>query len=221
MPKTSDNKTVAISYIRASTNAEIQANSFGVQEYSINALASQGDYKIVARYSEYVSASKKVVRTEWIAALNYITDNPGVFLLVHDVSRATRNFEDWLEIEKRNLLPFIRFANMGNTEPNILLVHVLVAVASAESRQISSRTKLAIAKKKRDSLKHGKEWRWGNPNLGGYDSGADEGRETQRKKAKTHALITTAYVKDSGCTTLVKQVAYLNSNRLFTRRGNE
>ena len=211
----------AIQYIRASTNAEMQANSFGVQEYSISSFAESNGYTIEKTFCEYVSASKNVIRTEWNAALDYLRDNPGAYLIIHSVSRATRSLRDWMEIEE--LLPFIRFANMDNNEPNILLVSILIAVAQAESNAISSRTKLAIAKKKRETVRSGEDWKWGNQNLGTPERAA-KARAASSRKAEVFAAGIAGHLKASPLQDwmpLWQKVDYLNKIRVRTIRGKK
>jgi len=206
----------AIQYIRASTSEEIQANSFGIQEHSISVFAESNGYSIEKTFCEYVSASKNVVRTEWLSALDYLRDNPGAYLIVHNVSRATRSLRDWMDIEE--LLPFIRFASMDNAEPNLLLVSILIAVAQAESKSTSIRTRLAIAKKKREAEESGEEWKWGNQNLGNAKRAANA-RASSSRRARVFAAGITEHVKNADGTTLRERVVYLNKNRIRTIRG--
>ena len=209
------NPRKAIAYYRASTNEEIQANSFGVQQHAVEQYAGTHGYKIVQSFAEYVSASKNVVRTEWNAALDYLRDNPDTTLIIQKIDRATRSLRDWSEIE--DLLSLIRFTNFPDSEPNILLVSILISVAQAESRAISNRTALAIQSIRRQAEKRGEDFKWGNPQ--NLDSAASKkGRDAHADIARVFSAQIAAHVAGRG-TTLKEKAQYLNERRIRTRTG--
>ena len=206
----------AIQYLRASTNAELQKNSFGVQGDSIANWAEDNGYQIQHTFSEYVSASKDVYRPEWIRALQCLRDNPNVVLIIHDVTRATRSLNDWAEIE--DLLPQIRFASMSDEPVSKVMLGILISLAQDESRRISKRVRLGIAKKRAEAIENGEDWSWGNAELGSTETAA-AGRKANASKAADFTLGIMLRLRRCKGATLAEMVAFLNNNHVRTRRG--
>jgi DNA invertase Pin-like site-specific DNA recombinase len=206
----------AIQYLRASTNADLQRNSFGVQGDSVARWADINGYNIQETFSEYVSASKDVYRREWKRALQCLRDNPGVVLIIHDVTRATRSLRDWAEIE--SLLPQIRFASMRDEPVSMVMLGILISLAQEESNRISKRVTLGIAKKRARVLENGEEWSWGNQQLGTTET-AENGRKANANKAADFTLSIMLHLRGCKGATLAEMVAFLNNKNITTRRG--
>ena len=206
----------AIQYLRASTNAELQKNSFGVQSDSVSGWADRNGYEIVGTFSEYVSASKDATRPEWKRALQYLRDNPNTVLIVHDVSRATRSLRDWSEIE--GLLPQIRFASMRDEPVSMVMLGILISLAQEESARISRRVKMGIAKKKKEAEKNDQVWSWGNASMGTIET-ASNARAANRSKAEDFALNIMAHLHRCKGQTLDGMAKFLNDKGVTTRRG--
>lgn len=206
----------AIQYLRASTNAELQKNSFGVQSDSVSGWADRNGYEIVGTFSEYVSASKGASRPEWKRALQYLRDNPNTVLIVHDVTRATRSLRDWAEIE--GLLPQIRFASMRDEPVSMVMLGILISLAQEESARISRRVKMGIAKKKKEAKKNDQVWSWGNASMGTTET-ASNARAANRSKAEDFALNIMAHLHRCKGETLDGMAKFLNDKGVTTRRG--
>lgn len=207
----------AIQYLRASTNAELQSNSFGVQADSISLWAERNNYDIQETFNEYVSASKKgATRKAWRKALQHLRDNPGTVLIVHDVTRATRSLRDWTDIEA--LLPQIRFASMRDEPVSMVMLGILISLAQEESTRISRRVKLGIAKKKKETLEAGKEWSWGCAEMGTAKT-ASVARSGNVSKAEEFALSICAHLHRCKGQTLLEMAEFLNDKGITTRRG--
>jgi site-specific DNA recombinase len=203
----------AIQYLRASTNAELQKNSFGVQGESVAYWAENNGYEIHHTFKEYVSASKNAHRAEWKRALQCLRDNPGVTLIIHDVTRATRSLRDWAEIEA--LLPQIRFASMRDEPVSMVMLGILISLAQEESNRISKRVQLGIQKKKAEA---GESWTWGNQSLGTAET-AQAGRAVNASKAQEFAMSILIHLHRCPGQTLAQMVSFLNDKNVTTRRG--
>lgn len=206
----------AIQYLRASTNAELQKNSFGVQSDSVDLWADRNGYDIQETFSEYVSASKRSSRPQWSKALQHLRDNPGTVLIVHDVTRATRSLRDWSDIE--SLLPQIRFASMRDEPVSMVMLGILISLAQEESQRISRRVTLGIAKKKREAVANGESWTWGNASMGSADT-ANNARAANQSKAEDFALSICAQLYRAKHLTLAEMAKFLNDKGVTTRRG--
>ena len=206
----------AIQYLRASTNAELQRNSFGVQSDSVGLWAERNGYDIQETFSEYVSASKHTQRPQWKRALQHLRDNPGTVLIVHDVTRATRSLRDWSEIE--GLLPQIRFASMRDEPVSMVMLGILISLAQEESQRISRRVKLGIQKKKKEAIENKSEWKWGNASMGTTET-ANNARGANISKAQDFALNVCAHLHRCKGQTLEEMANFLNDKGVTTRRG--
>ena len=129
----------AIAYIRASTNPELQKNSFAIQEAIINNFADTHGYEITKTFVEYCSGGKDD-RPEFNKALNYaITNN--CTLINWKVDRLSRSMSIFARIQDH--LHLLRFCEIGDTEPNVMVLGVLLGVAHSERINTSVRVKAA------------------------------------------------------------------------------
>jgi DNA invertase Pin-like site-specific DNA recombinase len=145
----------AVAYIRASTDEAKQSNSFAVQKAIIEEFASRNGYSIEIVFSEY-SSGRDDERTEFNNALKYCISN-NAFLIAYRVDRVARTMSIFSRIQ--DALPMLRFANLGDIQPNLLLISVLLAVATNESQTTSTRVSAAMQHLKKEGRV------FGNPNI--------------------------------------------------------
>ena len=204
----------AIAYIRASTNPELQKNSFAIQEAIINNFADTHGYDITKTFVEYCSGGKDD-RPEFNKALNYaITNN--CTLINWKVDRLSRSMSIFARIQDH--LHLLRFCEIGDTEPNVMVLGVLLGVAHSERINTSVRVKAAYKTLKAqdpDKL-------WGNPNI--MTDAQPKGLKVRQSNAAAYNLYIQSIVNDlkaAGYCTLKSLVIRLNQLGIKTRRGSD
>lgn len=145
----------AVAYIRASTDEAKQTNSFAVQKAIIEDFAVKNGYSIEIIFSEY-SSGRDDERKEFNKALQYCASNDA-FLIAYRVDRVARTMSIFSRIQ--DALPMMRFANLGDIQPNLLLISVLLAVATNESQTTSTRVSAAMQHLKKEGRV------FGNPHI--------------------------------------------------------
>lgn len=206
-----------IIYLRASTNEELQKNSFGVQRHAIEAYCRTNKLEIVGEYAEYISASKHSHRPQWEEAICELRRDPQLILVSWELTRVSRKLSDWTTLEK--LLPQLRFTDMASHPPNFLEISLRLVIAQHESQKLGERISDGIARKKAEALLNGNNWEWGNAHRISKEKQAI-GRTANINKAHQHALIVEQALQGRMGQTLVKRVEYLNNETTIrTRRG--
>lgn len=206
-----------IIYLRASTNEELQKNSFGCQRHAIETYCRANKLEIVGEYAEYISASKNAYRPQWEEAICELRKNPELILVSWELTRVSRRLSDWTTLEQ--LLPQLRFTDMASHPPNFLEISLRLVIAQHESQKLGERISDGIARKKAEALLNGEKWDWGNAK--NFDNGTRAiGRKSNANKADQHALVVKQALQGRMGQTLVKRVEYLNNETTIrTRRG--
>lgn len=153
-----------VSYLRVSTQKQ-GASGLGLegQQAAIGAYAKQTGAEIAGLYTE-VESGKRSDRVELARAINHAKRSKAV-LVVAKLDRLARN----VAFLSRLLESGVEFVCCDNPNANRLTIHILAAVAEAESKAISERTKAALAATKaRGTI------------LGSARPGHWEGREDRR-----------------------------------------
>ena len=210
----------AVVYLRASTNEELQKNSFGTQELAIERFCETHGYEIVSKHAEYVSASKEKQRPAWNAALAELRANPDMVLVSWEVSRISRDLKDWAVIEP--LLSRMRFTDLsGDEAPNFLTVSLKLLIGDYESKKLGQRISDGIKRKKHEAEKNGQTWSWGNAhNIALQDR--LKGHKANTEKADSFQAQLMIAIKPVMSETLAKKVKYLNNEaHFYTRRGQK
>lgn len=207
----------AIIYLRASTNEELQKNSFGTQELAIKRFCKQNSYSIRKTYSEYVSASNGNARPQWNRCVQRLKDDPELTLVAYELTRISRDLKDWVTLEP--LLPQIRFTEMSDAKPSFLNVSLRLVLAEYESKKLGERIKDGIHRRKTAHITLGRQWTWGNAhNISPEDR--KSGPKANREKANEHQNIVRAAIRPVSHKNLADQVKYLNDETdIRTRRG--
>lgn len=95
-------KTKAISYLRVSTKAQESEGGFPRQRENIQRFADRNDYKVVAEFSEDVSARAKLEdRPVMSEAIEFMTKNDIVFMLVESSDRFARDEYAHISIKEK------------------------------------------------------------------------------------------------------------------------
>ena len=207
----------AIIYLRASTNEELQANSFGTQELAIQRFCEANGYEVITRYQEYVSASKGKTRPEWNKAIRHLKDDPTLTLIAWELTRISRDLKDWATIEP--LLPQMRFTEMSDATPSFLTVSLKLVLAEYESKKLGDRISDGIKRVKAECEALGREFTWGNAhNISNDDR--KHGQKANVDAANKHQDAVMRALEPVNHLTLAKKVEYLNTETdIRTRRG--
>ena len=203
----------AIAYIRASTNPELQKNSFAIQEAIINNFAETHNYSITKIFVEYCSGGKDD-RPEFNKALQMAVSSNCV-LITWKVDRLSRSMSIFARIQDH--LHLLRFCEIGDTAPNVMVFGVLLGVAHSERVNTSVRVKAAYKTlKAQDPNKL-----WGNPNI--MTDAQPKGLIVRKSNAAQYNKYIQSIVADlraAGYCTLKSLVLRLNELGITTRRGN-
>ena len=132
--------TAIIGYLRVST-AKQGASGLGLegQQAAIDSYAKAQGAKIIATYTE-IESGRKSDRPELAKALAHARRSKAV-LVVAKLDRLSRN----VAFLSRVMDAGTEFVACDNPAANRLTLHILAAVAEAEAKAISDRTKAALA----------------------------------------------------------------------------
>ncbi len=141
-----------IAYFRVSTKQQ-GASGLGLegQKTAVDAYARQTGARIVAEYVE-VESGKIADRPELAKALAHAKRSKAT-LCVAKLDRLARNVEFLARVMNSNA----EFVACDNPAANRLTLHILAAVAEAEARTISDRTRAALDAAKKRGIKLGSQ----------------------------------------------------------------
>ena len=200
----------AITYIRASTNQDKQRNSHNIQREVIADFARRNGYEIECEFSEYKSGTDDT-RVEFNKALDYVRKNDCV-LIFYRLDRCARTLTAFSLIS--DVLHNLRFCDIGDVSPNLMLVGVSLTIAAQESINTSVRLKATI-KHLRDK---DPSRTWGNQNL--FQEHGHKAIEVRQSNAKAYNDRIKKIVADlslAGYTGLKSQVVRLNELGIKSR----
>ena len=210
-----------ISYCRVSTERQ-GASGLGLeaQEAAIAGYAKQTGGSVIGRFVE-VESGKRSDRPELARALAH-AKRAKATLIVAKLDRLARN----VAFLSAMLEAGVEFIACDNPTANRLTVHILAAVAEAEAKAISERTKsaLAAAKARGTQLGSARPGHWEgreDRRLAGAMNGARASREVRSKAAReafADLLPIIEGLRGEGAT--LKTIAdKLNGEGYTTRRG--
>jgi DNA invertase Pin-like site-specific DNA recombinase len=202
----------AISYRRASTSIDKQRNSLAIQSDVIAGFAERFGYDIERDFSEYQSGTDDD-RPAFQEALAYAKAN-NCYIIIYRLDRLARTLTSFSQFH--DVLSHMRFTDLGDTEPNLMLVGFMLTIASQESVNTSIRVS--------SSIKHLKQKYpdrvFGNPDLFNmYGSMAIEVRQSNARKFNSRIKGIVEDLMKAGYTNLNQQVTRLNEMGITTRRG--
>ncbi len=201
------------SYLRASTNISMQSNSIAVQRAIIARFVETHGYELKEEYVEYESG-KNDERVEFNKALKRAIDEDAL-LITWKVDRLSRSLSIFNAIQDH--LHLLRFAELGNTEPNIMVLSVLLGVAHQERINCSERVKATYRTLKAQNP----DQKWGNPRI------MTTAHPLGLAVRKSNAAAFNARIKNicqdfekAGYCTLTSLAVKLSELGITTRRGN-
>ena len=206
-----NNKT-AIAYIRASTNEDKQSNSLNIQREVINNFAMTNGYDVVLEFSEYRSGTDDS-RVEFNKAVDYARET-GCTLIIYRLDRCARTLTSFSIID--DILPQMRIVDMGDMEPNLMIIGVMLTLAAQESINTSIRLKATI----KHLLANDPTRTWGNQNLyADHGAKAIKVRQDNASAYNTRIKRIVADLNLAGYTTVTAQFNRLNELGIRTRRN--
>lgn len=208
--------TKAIAYYRVST-AKQGASGLGLdaQRSAVEAFCTGRGWDIIAPPFMEVESGKRNDRPELIAAIERCKLT-GAMLVVAKLDRLSRNLAFLATLQESG----IQFVAADMPEANELTVHIMAAVAQAERKMISARTKAALAAAKANGRK------LGNPNGAAAFRRAGKGNQAALQavsaNADSHAkqlAPTISRLKAEGVTSCRQISKALNAQGILTPRG--
>ena len=200
-------------YLRASTNIKLQKNSIEVQKAVLTRFASLNGYDIAGWYIEYRTGADDE-RVEFNKILNRCVSEQA-FLLTWKIDRMSRSLSIFKKIQDH--LHLFRFTELGDMEPNLLLLSVLLGVAHQERVNIGVRVKATYETLKAKNPDHP----WGNPNMGTHVQPL--GEQVRKHNARQFNIKIQQLCSDlkmAGYCTLSSLAVKLNDIGISTRRGS-
>lgn len=208
----------AVAYYRVSTAAQGRSGlGLEAQQGAVESLCKSRGWEIIAPPFTEVESGKRADRPELAKALHRAKVT-GATLAVAKLDRLSRNVAFLATLQDSG----VKFIAADMPEANQLTVHIMAAVAQAERKAISKRTREALqAAKVRGQ-------RLGNPN------GAEALRRAQKGNTASVQAIKAAAddraeqlrpviedLRDRGVTSLGGLAAALNDDGMVTARGGK
>ena len=201
-------------YLRASTDATKQANSLMVQKNIISNFCATYGYQIVDEFTEYASG-KDDNRAEFNKALKYAISK-NCFLVCFRIDRLARSMSIFSKISDH--LSRLRFTELGDMEPNLMVLSVMLAAATQESINTSIRVKTTIkVLKEKDPTRQ-----FGNPRI--HDTAIPASikvRTSNAAKFNAHINGVVGDLRKAGYTTTGAIADRLNHMGIKTRKGKD
>lgn len=208
-----------VAYYRVSTQK--QGNSglgLDAQRKAVHNYARSAGCNVIAEYEEIESGKGHINRPQLQSALEYC-ELTGAKLVIAKLDRLSRNVAFLANLMESG----VKFIACDNPQANELTIHILAAVAEAERKAISERTKSALAAAKARGTV------LGNPRLtearaqrkqGNDMSLATIARQENAKKRADKIMKAILLVKNEGANTLEQIADYLNfKTSIRTTRG--
>tara|TARA_B100000131_G_C18046615_1_gene584675 strand:- start:523 stop:1191 length:669 start_codon:yes stop_codon:yes gene_type:complete len=203
---------LAYAYCRQSLSETKQKNSIEVQKAVIDAFAKANGYEIQKYFVEYRTGGDDD-RPVFNEALNLCV-NENAFLITWKIDRLSRSLSIFNKIQDH--LHLIRFAELQDMEPNLLVLSLLLGVAHQERLNIGVRVKATYQMLKSKNPDHP----WGNPEMGTKVQPLGEAK--RKKNAKEFNLRIQSLCDDlnkAGYCTLKSLAVKLNEIGITTRQG--
>lgn len=208
----------AVGYFRVST-AKQGASGLGLeaQRAAVEAFCASRGWELIAPPFVEVESGKREDRPELEKALERARLT-GATLVVAKLDRLSRDLHFLTKLQKEGT----RFIAVDMPEANELTVHIMAAVAQAERKAISSRTKEALAAAKARGV------RLGNPNGAAAFRRAGLGNTAAIERVSANAdrragdlSRTVRELQARGITSFAGIAAALNADHIETPRGGK
>jgi DNA invertase Pin-like site-specific DNA recombinase len=207
----------AVAYYRVSTDKQGRSGlGMEAQQTAVEALCRVRGWELIAPPFQEVESGKRDDRPELLKAIERCRQT-GATLVVAKLDRLSRNVAFLATLQDSG----IKFVAADMPEANELTVHIMAAVAQAERKMISQRTKDALAAVKARGT------RLGNPNgVASFKGmpGSAAGVAASKLKADEHAWLLWPVIerlKAEGHTSLGSLSKQLNEEGMRTPRGGK
>lgn len=203
-----------VTYLRVSTHKQ-GADGLGIdaQRAAVAAYLNGGDWAHLREYVEVESGADSN-RPELAKALKHARQT-GATLLIAKLDRLSRSVGFIANLMDAG----VKFVAADNPTMNELTIHIIAAVAQAERKAISERTKAALQAAKARGVK------LGNPNGAMALNGPhNRGRKTIKAKADAFAAemkVMIEEIKAEGHLTLAAIADELNTRGILTARDGQ
>lgn len=203
-----------VAYYRVSTARQGKSGlGLDAQKKAVADFLNGGDWQLAAEFVE-VESGKQDDRPQLEQALT-MCDLSGATLVVAKLDRLSRNLAFLARLQDSGA----RFVAADMPEANELTIHIMAAVAQAERKAISKRTKEALAAAKARGVRLG-----GNRgNLDDLKKGPAKSAEVRGRQARDRALKVrrhiNAIIADDVHTSLRAIAAALNHRGITAPRG--
>lgn len=204
-----------VAYYRVSTEGQGRSGlGLEAQREAVTSLCTQRDWQITAEFTE-VESGKHNTRLQLATALHRAKVT-GSILVVAKLDRLSRNIAFLTALQESGA----SFVAADMPEANELTVHIMAAVAQAERKAISKRTREALAAAKARGT------RLGNPNGAAALLRAAKGNTAAIEAVKSKAAgraddyaPVIADIRVSGAVSLPAIAKELNERGIITARG--
>ena len=163
-------QNAAIAYYRVSTQKQGRSGlGLGAQRSAVAAFAAARGLQLVAEFKEVETGTSKRLRTTIFDAIEAAKEHDAV-LLIAKLDRLSRNLHFVTGLMESG----VRFVACDMPDVNDMTIHIMAAVAQAEARAISERTKAALQTARERGVQLGKPE---NLTAEAQRKGADANRE--------------------------------------------
>lgn len=205
-----------VAYYRVSTSRQGTSGlGLEAQKRAVSDFLNGGSWQLLAEFVE-VESGKSDDRPQLEQAL-MMCDLSGATLVVAKLDRLSRNLAFLAKLQESGA----RFVAADMPEANELTIHIMAAVAQAERKAISARTKEALAAAKARGIRLG-----GNRgNLDDLKKGPGISAQVRRRQARERALKVVRQIDavrfGEGATSLREIATALNDRGITAPRGGK
>lgn len=204
-----------VAYYRVSTAKQGRSGlGLDAQRRAVSDYLAAGRGQLTGEFIE-IESGMLDQRPELNAALSQC-ELTGATLVVAKLDRLSRNVAFLAALQDSGT----RFVAADMPEANELTIHIMAAVAQAERKAISRRTKEALAAAKaRGTILGGARGNFADLKLGPAASAEKRSRSSQERAGKV--MVHVAAARQRGATSLREIAAVLNSSGITTPRGGK
>lgn len=211
--------TKLVAYYRVSTQKQGSSGlGLDAQREAVHSYSKSTSSDVIAEYEEIESGKDHINRPKLKGALEYC-ELTGAKLVIAKLDRLSRNVAFLANLMESG----VQFIACDNPQANELTIHILAAVAEAERKAISERTRVALAAAKIRGVK------LGNPRIaearkkrkcGSDMTVATNARQAKAKQRANKIMKMILVAKNHGALSMQQIADYLNiKTNIKTSRG--